>query len=294
MEAVLVGADRLVADDADPAHAVEDRPAVPALAPGLPAARCSSCRHGDHPAPRRRCAPGAQLVGASGGQGCAATGPPAALAPRGRAWLALPPTGEDRAGGAMAGLDDLVRLFGPPPPRDVAADDWGEVEDHVGSALPEEFKAFLDAYGTGLICDELVVFHPRGSSPLSRACASWPRSTGSPRTRWSSSSRRIWTNCGSVVRPAFRSSRVSSRSDPPARPSRAAWRAACRADCRGSQRPDGLPRRAWDPKPPAVGLPTPRRPAGRRPRWRGRSRPCAPPPRCAARRARFPGTVRVG
>ncbi|SDT83095.1 hypothetical protein SAMN05216371_7908 [Streptomyces sp. TLI_053] len=66
----------------------------------------------------------------------------------------------------MAGLDDLVRLFGPPPGRAVAANDWAEVEDYVGSALPGEFKAFLDAYGTGLVCGELVVFHPRGSSPL--------------------------------------------------------------------------------------------------------------------------------
>ncbi|MEV6978842.1 SMI1/KNR4 family protein [Kitasatospora sp. NPDC093806] len=66
----------------------------------------------------------------------------------------------------MAGLDDLVQLFGPPPVRDPSPDDWAEVEGYLGSALPGEFKAFLDAYGTGLICGELVVFHPRGSSPL--------------------------------------------------------------------------------------------------------------------------------
>ncbi|MGW4033789.1 hypothetical protein ACWEFL_31590 [Streptomyces sp. NPDC004838] len=66
----------------------------------------------------------------------------------------------------MAVLEDLVQLFGPPPVREPSSDDWAEVEDYVGSALPGDFKAFLDAYGTGAICGELVVFHPRGSSPL--------------------------------------------------------------------------------------------------------------------------------
>jgi hypothetical protein len=66
----------------------------------------------------------------------------------------------------MAGLGDLVQLFGPPPVRDPSPDDWAEVEGYVGSALPGDFKAFLDTYGTGAICGELVVFHPRGSSPL--------------------------------------------------------------------------------------------------------------------------------
>lgn len=67
----------------------------------------------------------------------------------------------------MTALDDLVRLFGPPPvTRKPSSDDWTEVEEYVGSPLPADFKAFLDTYGTGVICDELVVFHPRGSSPL--------------------------------------------------------------------------------------------------------------------------------
>ncbi|MET9842459.1 hypothetical protein ABZZ01_32475 [Streptomyces virginiae] len=66
----------------------------------------------------------------------------------------------------MAGLDELVQLFGLPPARETSPDDWAEVENHLGSALPGDFKAFLDAYGTGAICGELVVFHPLGSSPL--------------------------------------------------------------------------------------------------------------------------------
>ncbi|MFJ8493245.1 hypothetical protein ACIRBZ_33615 [Streptomyces sp. NPDC094038] len=66
----------------------------------------------------------------------------------------------------MTALDELVQLFGPPPGRELYPDDWTEVEEYVGSALPGDFKKFLDAYGTGVICEELVVFHPRGSSPL--------------------------------------------------------------------------------------------------------------------------------
>ncbi|MDX6352114.1 MAG: hypothetical protein QOF84_6904 [Streptomyces sp.] len=66
----------------------------------------------------------------------------------------------------MAGLDDLAELFGQPPAREPSPEDWTEVEDYVRSALPSDFKAFLDTYGTGVICGELVIFHPRGSSPL--------------------------------------------------------------------------------------------------------------------------------
>ncbi|WP_327403413.1 hypothetical protein OG194_27165 [Streptomyces sp. NBC_01288] len=67
----------------------------------------------------------------------------------------------------MTALDELVRLLGPSTAsREPSADDWTEVEAYVASALPADFKAFLDAYGTGVICDELVVFHPRGAGPL--------------------------------------------------------------------------------------------------------------------------------
>lgn len=66
----------------------------------------------------------------------------------------------------MAGLDELQQLLGTPAPRQQSPDDWVEVENYLGSPLPRDFKAFMDAYGTGAISDELVVFHPQGSSPL--------------------------------------------------------------------------------------------------------------------------------
>lgn len=66
----------------------------------------------------------------------------------------------------MAELDELMQLFSPPPFRSRSADDWAEVESYVGSVMPSDFKAFLDAYGSGVISGELVIFHPQGSSPL--------------------------------------------------------------------------------------------------------------------------------
>ncbi|WP_327381237.1 hypothetical protein [Streptomyces sp. NBC_01207] len=86
----------------------------------------------------------------------------------------------------MTGWDELVQLFGPPPAREPSPDDWAEVEAYVGSSLPGDFKRFLDAYGTGVVSGELVVFHPRGSSPLlermrdihARFGGSWRRDPG--------------------------------------------------------------------------------------------------------------------
>ncbi|MGW0184612.1 SMI1/KNR4 family protein [Streptomyces sp. NPDC003362] len=66
----------------------------------------------------------------------------------------------------MSPLDQLKSLLGTPPARQPSPNDWAPVEQYIGSALPDDFKAFLDAYGTGVLSDELVVFHPRGSSPL--------------------------------------------------------------------------------------------------------------------------------
>ncbi|MFE2561635.1 SMI1/KNR4 family protein [Streptomyces sp. NPDC059352] len=66
----------------------------------------------------------------------------------------------------MDASDELVRLIGPPAARNASPDDWTDVEDYLGTALPGDFKAFLDSYGAGVISGELVLFHPRGTSPL--------------------------------------------------------------------------------------------------------------------------------
>ncbi|MGW6857255.1 hypothetical protein [Streptomyces xanthophaeus] len=66
----------------------------------------------------------------------------------------------------MSSLDELLALLGKPANRQSRPDDWTEVEQYVGSALPSDFKAFLNAYGSGVISGELAVFHPCGTSPL--------------------------------------------------------------------------------------------------------------------------------
>ncbi|MEU6232605.1 hypothetical protein [Kitasatospora sp. NPDC047058] len=66
----------------------------------------------------------------------------------------------------MSSLDELRALLGIPAHGVSDTDNWTDVEHHVGSALPGDFKAFLDACGSGVISGELVVFHPQGSSPL--------------------------------------------------------------------------------------------------------------------------------
>ncbi|MFB6957220.1 SMI1/KNR4 family protein [Streptomyces sp. NPDC056309] len=66
----------------------------------------------------------------------------------------------------MSSLDELQALLGAPAHRQPNPDDWDEVEQHIGSALPSDFKGFLNAYGSGVMSGELVVFHPSGTSPL--------------------------------------------------------------------------------------------------------------------------------
>ncbi|MGQ4380649.1 SMI1/KNR4 family protein [Streptomyces sp. SAS_267] len=66
----------------------------------------------------------------------------------------------------MSELDELRRLLGEPAPRPHSPSDWAEVEKYLGSSLPTDYKAFMDAYGSGIISEELVVFHPQGSTPL--------------------------------------------------------------------------------------------------------------------------------
>jgi hypothetical protein len=84
----------------------------------------------------------------------------------------------------MARLDELAALLGEPSHRQPSPDDWVEVENFVGSSLPRDFKAFMDAYGTGQIAQELVVFHPRGSSPLLKRMREIHETFGESRERW--------------------------------------------------------------------------------------------------------------
>jgi hypothetical protein len=66
----------------------------------------------------------------------------------------------------MSSLNELRALLGEPVAKRAVPGGWDEVEEYVGAALPGDFKAFLDEYGSGLVCGELAVFHPQGPSPL--------------------------------------------------------------------------------------------------------------------------------
>lgn len=60
----------------------------------------------------------------------------------------------------MTPLEELTSLLGVPT---FANDDpaaWNALEEYLGSELPADYKAFLDAYGSGMICNTLLVSHP--------------------------------------------------------------------------------------------------------------------------------------
>ena len=39
--------------------------------------------------------------------------------------------------------------------------DWGSLEASYGKALPDDYKWFVSAYGSGCVNDQLYFFHPR-------------------------------------------------------------------------------------------------------------------------------------
>jgi hypothetical protein len=60
----------------------------------------------------------------------------------------------------MTPFEELVELLGEPhfDNRDPAA--WNALEGYLGSELPPDYKAFLDAYGSGMVANTLIVTHP--------------------------------------------------------------------------------------------------------------------------------------
>ncbi len=58
---------------------------------------------------------------------------------------------------------ETVRAVAQPPSSPVetgSPEQWAEVERTLGTALPEDYKALVDAYGTGGFNDFLFVFNP--------------------------------------------------------------------------------------------------------------------------------------
>lgn len=63
----------------------------------------------------------------------------------------------------MTAQEELLRLV--PPPADVAVHiEWGQVEDDLGVALPDDYKWLAEQYGPGSFDEFLSILHP--SSPF--------------------------------------------------------------------------------------------------------------------------------
>jgi hypothetical protein len=63
-------------------------------------------------------------------------------------------------------VDDLIRIA---PPPDIPVDrglpsQWNDIELILGTPLPGDYKAFINAYGTGYFNDLFHVFNPFSGS----------------------------------------------------------------------------------------------------------------------------------
>jgi hypothetical protein len=59
-------------------------------------------------------------------------------------------------------IERLLEILTPPPAPAEAPPGgaWAEVEGHVGSPLPDDYKAFVERFGTGRIDNFIWVFNP--------------------------------------------------------------------------------------------------------------------------------------
>jgi hypothetical protein len=64
-------------------------------------------------------------------------------------------------------LDRLRQLLPPPadPVEPGRLDGWAQVERRLGTALPGDFKAFTERYGSGTVDDFLYLFNPFAQGP---------------------------------------------------------------------------------------------------------------------------------
>jgi hypothetical protein len=60
----------------------------------------------------------------------------------------------------------LMSVLSPPtkPQGPGRPEGWSEVERRLGTALPSDYKAFVEHYGSGSICDFVVVLNPFASN----------------------------------------------------------------------------------------------------------------------------------
>ncbi|MFE3163347.1 SMI1/KNR4 family protein [Streptomyces sp. NPDC059224] len=59
-------------------------------------------------------------------------------------------------------LSRFRELLGEPSVNGDVERDWWALEGRAGIELPDDYKAFVSAYGSGCLNDQFYLFHPRG------------------------------------------------------------------------------------------------------------------------------------
>ncbi|MFF2774197.1 SMI1/KNR4 family protein [Streptomyces sp. NPDC058052] len=70
-------------------------------------------------------------------------------------------------------------LIGPPRRNGDVERDWADFESRIAVELPGDYKAFVSAYGSGCVNDQVLLFHPRGDKEEGLNLDALIRSAGS-------------------------------------------------------------------------------------------------------------------
>lgn len=61
-------------------------------------------------------------------------------------------------------IEEFEKLVTPPDEAIGLDRSWESVEDEIGTRLPSDYKAFIDRYGSGILCGEIYVWNYRDIS----------------------------------------------------------------------------------------------------------------------------------
>jgi hypothetical protein len=79
--------------------------------------------------------------------------------------------------GRPDGGDGLTGLVPPPEPAPDPVD-WAAVQGRLGTALPSDYRAYIDTYGLGCVGDLFWVLHPAGTPDRLNLAAQWTAAPG--------------------------------------------------------------------------------------------------------------------
>jgi hypothetical protein len=61
-------------------------------------------------------------------------------------------------------IDDLMEMMPPPPaPVEAPGISWLAIEENVATELPQDYKSFIETYGSGCVAAFLYIFNPVSS-----------------------------------------------------------------------------------------------------------------------------------